>query len=115
MGLKDLITAAPALQEFGLLARGIEPIMTDPEVSRDEKRKILSQLVDNLSDKAFNNKIVIEQVFKIINMKEDECQKFWDEKSQTDFIIGWCPRLAQKRDELSKEVAKHRKQFKMKV
>ncbi len=115
MGLKDLVTAAPALQEFGLLARGIEPIMTDPTVSREEKRKVLSQLVNELSDKAFNNKIVIEQVFKIINMKEEECKKFEDTESQVDFIIGWCPRLEQKREALSKEVEKHRKQFRVKV
>jgi hypothetical protein len=48
-------------------------------------------------------------------MKEDECNKFIDTKSQVDSIIVWLPRMEQKRDELFKEVEKNRNKFKLNI
>lgn len=113
MKIKDIVTAYPALQEFGLLARGIQPIMTDAKVSREEKRKVLSQLCDKLAEKSFRNEIVVSQIFKIINMKEDECKKFPNTKAQVDNIISWCPRLELHRNKLTKEVDRNRRMYKL--
>lgn len=113
--VKDLVTAYPALQEFGLLARGIQSIMIDPKVTREEKRTVLCELVEQLSDKAFNNGIVLRQVMKIINMKEEVCKEFEDTDAQVDGIIKWLPRMAKKKDILKKEVKNHRKMYSMEL
>jgi hypothetical protein len=115
MGIKDLFTSFSALSEFGNLSRSILPIMTDKDVSIIEKRKTLCQLVDNLSEKAFNNKIVLGQIFKIINMKEEICKEYVDTESQVNGILEWCPRLKEHKKELSKEVEKARKSCGMKI
>lgn len=115
MGLKDLKNAYSALTEFGLLARSIEPIMTDADISRNEKRKALSDLCNNLSESTFNNKIVVAQIMKIINMKEDVSKESPDTVAQVNEILRWCPRMAIHRKELTKEVEKHRKLYGMKL
>lgn len=111
MGLKDLKTAYASLQEFSLLAQSIKPIMTDPAVSREEKRKALSGLCNTLSEPAFNNGIVVKQIMTIINMKEDVCKEYPDTITQVNGILAWCPRMAIHRKDLTKEAEKHRKQY----
>lgn len=113
--IKDLFGAYPALQEFGVLAKSIHPIMTDPSVSRDTKRKTLNDLVNSLSDKAFSNSIVVGQIMKIINMKQEICKDYKDTETQVDGILSWCPRMKEHREVLVKEVGEHRKQYRMKL
>ena len=113
-GIKDILGGYSSLQEFGLLVNAIKPIMIDTETSRDEKRKVLCQLVDKLSEKSFNNSIVLKQIFIIINMKEEECKKFIDTQTQVDSIITWLPRMSEKYNELYKEVSNHRRKFNLK-
>ena len=114
MSIKDIVTSYPALQEFGMMARAILPIMTDANVSRDEKRQTLNNLVNELSDKTFTNSMVVKQIMQIINMKEDVCKEFTDAQSQVEGILLWLPRMSQHRDKLEKEVRNHRKQYGLK-
>jgi hypothetical protein len=115
MGFKDLVTSAPPLQEFGMLARVIQPIMTDPKETREVKRNTLCGLVDNLSEKTFNNKIVVNQIMKIINMKEDICKEYPDALAQMNGILSWLPRMIKHIDMIKKEVVKARKSYGLKV
>ena len=115
MGLRDLVNSAPALQEFGVVARVILPVMKDATISRSAKRKTLSDAVDSLSEKTFSNSIVVSQIMTIINMKEDVCKEYKDTEAQVNGILSWIPRMKQHRDVLKKEVAKHRKQYGLKL
>jgi F0F1-type ATP synthase delta subunit len=115
MGIKDLLKTPGALQEFSLIAQSIKPVMTDPKVSRKDKRKTLSDMCDSLSEPTFNNGQVIKMIMQIINMKEDVCKEYSDTIAQVNGILGWLPRMAIHRKELTKEVEKHRKQFKLNI
>lgn len=109
MGIKDFVTAYPALQEFGLLVRGIQPIMMDENSTVKEKRTVLNQLVEELSDKAISNAMVANQIMIIINMKEEECKKFSSTDAQVNSILTWLPRMKLHRDKLAKKVEHARK------
>ena len=113
--LKDLVTSFSSLQEFGRLAQAILPIMKDADVSRDEKRKILNDLVNELSDRTFGNPLVVKQIMIIINMKEEVCKEYANTDSQVNGILSWLPRMAKHREVLKEEVAKHRKQYGLQI
>ena len=115
MGIKNLITSYPALQEFGLVAKAILPLMTDVNVSRTEKRGILNDAVNGLSDKTFNNSMVADQIMIIINMKEDVCREYPDTESQVNGILEWLPRMSKHRDKLYRKVKQSRKSFGLKL
>lgn len=115
MGIKDLLKTPGALQEFGVMARTIEKTMTDSKVSRKDKRAALSGMVNTLSESTFNNPQVLKMIMQIINMKEDVCKEYPDTISQVNGVLGWCPRMAIHRKELTKEVEKHRKKYGLKI
>jgi hypothetical protein len=111
MGIKELFSSPVALQEFGLLIRGIQPIMTDVNSTVEEKRTALNQLVNELSEKTFKNDIVVNQIMIIINMKKEECEKFSSTDAQVNSILTWLPRMAIHREKLAKKVEHARKSF----
>ena len=115
MSIKDIVTSYPALQEFGMLARVILPIMTDAKVSRDEKRQTLNNLVNELSDRTFANGMVVKQIMEIINMKEEVCKEYDDTNAQVVGVLSWLHRMAQHQDKLEKKIRKHRKQYGLKL
>lgn len=115
MGIKDLLTAAPAVSELGVFLKPIQPTMTDPKVSREEKRTTLNIMVETLSDKTFKNGVVATQIMQIINMKEDVSKEYPDTESQVKGILSWLPRMEYHKDKLTKEVARHRKLYGLKV
>ena len=115
MGLLSKLNIEGSMREFSLACQVILPIMKDPKEPREEKRKVLCMMVDQLSENTFNRGIIIKQIMTIINMKEDECKNFDDTKAQVDSIIGWLPRMSSKRKALEKNVGKHRKKYGLKL
>lgn len=103
------------MQEFRLALDAIAPIMTDPDETRETKRKTLNMMVSELSEDTFKLKPVAEQIMTIINMKEDVCREYPDSDAQIDGILLWLPRMREHRDMLLKEVDKHRKGYGLKV
>ena len=103
------------MQELGLLSMAILPIMKDPEVSREDKRKVLCAMVDELKEDTFKRGFWAKMIMGLINMKEEVCKEYEDAEAQTDGILSWLPRMEQHRDSLLKEVKKNRKQFGLKV
>ena len=101
--------------EFRFALNAIQPIMTDSEVSRDAKRKTLSMLADELSEKTFKLKPVARMIMTIINMKEEVCREYADSESQMEGILGWLPRFKEHRDMLLQEVKHHRKNYRLKT
>jgi len=102
-------------QEFSLALQAIQPIMTDSNASREEKRNTLNMMVNELSDSTFKMKPIAEQILTIINMKEDVCKEYADSEAQTDGILEWLPRMKEYRGLLLEEVQRHRKQYGLKV
>jgi NAD-dependent DNA ligase len=100
-----------AAQEFSLSLQAIQLVMTDPKASRDDKRKTLSGMVNQLSENTFKLKPIAEQIMTIINMKEEVCREYPDSESQTDGILVWLPRFKEHREMLLGEVKRNRKQF----
>jgi hypothetical protein len=115
VNIKDLVTAYPSLTEIGLLSRAIVPFMTDPTVNREEKRFILNDMVNQLSERSFKNEFVADQIMIIINMKEEICKEYPDVKSQVAGILSWLPRMEYHKDKLVKVVSKNRKLYKLGV
>jgi hypothetical protein len=112
MGIKNIFATPAALQEFGLLARGIYPIMIDKKSTTVEERRIvLNELVNKLSEKTFKNNMIAEQIIKIINMEKEECEKFSITDTQVNSILTWLPRMALHRDKLANKVEQARKNF----
>ena len=109
--LKDIVTGFPALSEWGNIAKAILPIMTDATASVEEKRKALNMAINELSEKSFNNQIVVNQIMTIINMKEQTCRMYSNTEAQVKGILSWLPRMEKHKDILTKEVKKHRKQY----
>lgn len=103
------------LSEFGNMARAILPVMTDPKISRDEKRKTLRQLTENLSEKTLKNGVVAGQIMEIINMKEDECRKFLNTNVQVNAILSWLPRMECHWGKLAERVKKNRAKYGLKI
>ncbi len=85
--------------------------MLDSELSRGEKRKILNDMVNGLSEKCFNNDTVADQIIIIINMKEEVCREYKDTQSQVNGILEWLPRMVKYKNKLTKAVSKSRKSF----
>lgn len=104
-----------AMQEFSLILQAIQPVMTDPQETRDTKRGTLSMAVDLLSESTFKLKPVAEQIMGIINMKEEVCREYLDSESQTDGILEWLPRMKEYRKMLLEEVKGSRKSFGLNV
>ncbi len=113
--IKDIIHSGSALQEMGLLAKGIVNIMTDPSTSREDKRKTLNSLVNELSEKSFQNGLVADQIMIIINMKQEECEKFEDTNAQVAEILSWLPRMEFHKKRLNDKVSKSRKSYGLKL
>lgn len=109
--LKDIVTGFPALNEWGNIAKAILPIMTDATASVEEKRKTLNMAVNELSDKSFNNQIVVNQIMTIINMTEPVCRMYSDTETQVKGILSWLPRMEKHKNILTEEVKKHRKHY----
>lgn len=101
--------------ELKFALEAIKPIMIDSEVSREDKRKTLNMMVNELSEGTFKLTPVAEQIMEIINMKEEVCKEYSDTESQVEGILSWLPRMRQHRDVLKKEVGKHRKEYKLKL
>ena len=108
--IKDIITSFPALSEWGNIAKAILPIMKDASATVEEKRKALNMAVNELSEKSFDNRIVVNQIMSIVNMKEQVCRMYADTEAQVKGILSWLPRMEQHKDILIAEVKKHRKQ-----
>lgn len=104
-----------AANEFRFALDTIKPIMTDPEASRDEKRKTLNMMVNELSDSTFKLKPIAQMIMTIINMKAEVCKEYADSETQTDGILGWLPRFEKHRDILLEEVRQHRKEYGLKI
>lgn len=104
-----------AMQEFSICLQAIKPIMTDTRASRDEKRKALDMMVNELSESTFNLVPIAEQIITIINMKEDVCREYPDGEAQAEGILGWLPRMKEHRELLLKAVKDARKSFRLKV
>jgi hypothetical protein len=100
-----------ALTEMGNCAKAILPTMTDPTVSKEDKRITLNTMVNELSDGCFRHGVIADQIMIIINMQEEECKKFPNTKAQVDSILVWLPRMKQHQDRLTKKVAQNRKSF----
>jgi hypothetical protein len=109
--MRNTVNTPTALQEFGLAAKAMQPTMSDPAISREDKRETLNAYVNTLSEKCFQNTLVGDQIVIIINMKEDVCKEYPDTQSQVDGIISWLPRMAYHKDKLVKSVAKNRKEY----
>ena len=110
-----MLTHPNEASEFRFALNAIQPIMTDPEVLRDEKRKTLSMMANELSEKTFKLKPVARMIMTIINMKEDVCQEYTDSEEQTEGILGWLPRFKEHRGMLLQEVKRHRKDYGLKI
>lgn len=102
-------------QEFSLSLQAIQSIMTDPNETSEVKRETLSTMVNELSDKAFNLRVIAEQVMTIINMKQEVCKEYPSVDVQVDGIIEWLPRMAKYRDMLIDEVTKQRRKFSLQL
>lgn len=106
-----LVTSAGALTEFGNMARAIQPAMVDPTISREDKRALLNEGVNGLSEKTFKNKIVAEQILVIVNMKEEICRDYPNTEAQVNGVLSWLPRMSQHREMLTDKVKKARQTF----
>lgn len=104
-----------AANEFRFALDAIKPIMTDPKVSRGEKRSTLNVMVNGLSGDTFKLKPVARMIMTIINMKEEVCREYPDSKAQVKGILDWLPRFGEHRDMLLEEVKRHRKGYKLKI
>ncbi len=104
-----------ATQEFRFALQVIQPIMTDPVASREEKRETLNMMVNELSESTLKLKPVVEQIMTIINMKEDVCKEYPDSETQTEGILVWLPRMKEHRAMLLEAVKKGRKSYRLKV
>jgi hypothetical protein len=98
-------------KEFQALVKVIKPIITDPNISRNEKRKTLNGVVNELSENAFKKNDVAEAIIFMINMKEDVCKEFQSVSEQVDGILFWMPRMKYHRDKLEKAVTENRKKY----
>jgi hypothetical protein len=113
--IKDILTSYSALTELSKCANVILPTMKDPNVPREEKRKMLNVLVNELSEKTFMNGMIADQIITIINMKEEVCKEYSDTESQVFGIIEWTPRMAYHKDRLIKAVRKNRIDYGLKA
>lgn len=113
--IKDILHAAPALSEFGNMANAIKPAMMDTTLSRDDKRALLNEGVNELSEKTFKNKIVAEQILIIVNMKEDVCKEYPNTEAQVQGVLEWLPRMSEHRELLTTKVRKARNSFGLKL
>lgn len=104
-----------ASQELQYGLQAIQPTMTDPNVPREEKRRTLSAMVEELSEDTFKLEPVADQIMIIINMEEEVCREYDDTDSQVEGILSWLPRMAKHRERLTKEVQKHRKKCGLKL
>jgi hypothetical protein len=104
-----------ALTEMGNCAKAILPTMTDPTVSKEDKRITLNTMVNELSESTFKQGVIADQIMVIINMQEEECAKFEDTEEQVDFILTWLPRMELHKDRLAKKIAFNRKKFGLEV
>jgi len=111
----SMIRHPKATAELQYALNTIKPIMTDTEASREEKRKTLCMLVDELSEGTFNLKFIAEQIMTIINMKEEVCKEYPDSETQVEGILEWLPRMDTYRGLLLNEVKAHRKSCGLKV
>lgn len=103
------------VQEFRNALQSIQPIMVDPKASRDEKRKTLCMMVNELSENVFKLKPIAEQIMTIINIKEEVCREYADSEVQVEGILGWLPRMAKYRGMLLEEVRAKRISYRLKV
>lgn len=99
------------MREFSLVLQAIQPIMTDAESTREEKREALNMAVNELSEDTFKLKPVAEQIMTIINMKEEVCREYLDSNAQTNGILEWLPRMKLHHIILLDEVKKTRQRF----
>ncbi len=110
----SMVRHPKAARELQFALQAIQPIMTDPNESRESKRSTLNMMVNELSEDTFKLKPVAEQIMTIINMKEDVCMEYPDTESQVNGILSWLPRFQYHRDLLFREVKKHRNEYKLK-
>jgi len=103
------------LQEFQSVCEAIQPIMVNPQETREKKRQTLNMMVNELTEGAFKLKPIIEQIMFIINMKEDVCREYSDSESQVDGILEWLPRMRKHRGILVKIVKEHRGKYGLKI
>lgn len=103
-----------ALQEFSYGVKIIKPVMNE-SVPREERRKALCGMIDGLSDDTFKRGVIINRIFKMnmIDMSEVISCQYDKAEAQVEGILGWLPRMRQHKDKLTKEVEKHRKQYKL--
>ena len=115
---KDMMAAITHPNETFELQNGlkaIEPVLKDPSIPRQEKRKTLNQMVENLSDKTFEQGYVANIIIRMINMKEEICKQFKNTDAQVVEILSTMPRMAKHRDKLNDTVKSYRKQYKLTV
>jgi hypothetical protein len=105
---QGFLKSPKAMYELGNYLRTIQPVMTDPNIPREQKREALCTMVDSLSEKTFKNAVALKSIMVIINMKEEECKLFSDTQVQVDSILTWLPRMKEHQDKLFNEVKEHR-------
>jgi hypothetical protein len=111
MDILGILKNYSGAQELSLSLQSVQDIMTNSKVPRTEKRKTLCMVVEELSDKTFNNKFVAKQIIKVINIKEDVCKEYQNTEAQVQGILGWLPRMEYHRGLLVKAVTNNRKKF----
>lgn len=99
--------------EFSKASMKIQPTMINPFVTKDKKRKALSDMVNGLREPVFVS--FLPQIISIINMKKEECQIYKDTNTQTDFICSWLSRMKTQRDYLYEVVKEQRTKFGFKI
>jgi len=105
-----------ALQEFTYAANILSPLLV-PSVTREERRKALNVVINELSDDTFKRGVIINRMLKMnmIDMSEGISKQYNNAEAQVEGIISWMPRMKQHRDKLKKAVVKHRKEYKLNI
>lgn len=107
----DIKNYPKAWQEFSLLCMPIRDDMRNPEITREEKRKILNTLVESLSEETLKNGKIADSIITIISMKKDICDLYPSTRAQLDSIYQWCPRMKLHEGRLLKAINKNRKLY----
>jgi hypothetical protein len=87
--------------------------MSSQPFSREEKRELLSDYVNELSEGAFFS--YFPQICDIVQESKDNCKPFKNTEEQVKNIISWLPRMKEYEDVLTLIIQKRRKKYKLEV
>ena len=97
--------------EFRMQLLSIEPILKDPILTRQNKRKALNRLVENLSEKTFKLDFIANMIIGMINMRKEVCQEFKNTDAQVNDILATMPRMKLHKDKIAQKVQYYRRQY----